>query len=432
MPPLLGVGLVASLAGYFFMTRQLTEAYDRDLGDIARAVVPYIENREGRIGVAFTAQADAVLRADSSERIYYAVLDEKGRHLAGDSGLPAVAAFEGSGPVFWHAAMGERRLRMAALRANAQGVPVIVLAAETTVKRDGAARDALLSIIGPVVLLAFAMLVAIDAGVRRGLLPLDRLRRELQARSHMHLQPVGEATVADELKPLVHELNEMLSRLEAAQQTQTRFIANAAHQLRTPIAALVTQLDLARADVSTEHIEKAQAAAARLARLAQQILSLAAADPVSNPGAPAAPCDLAAIVEERASDWLRAARPRGVEIEFDLATAPIEGNAVLVGELATNLVDNALRYGARVVKVATARRGDRSIVEVTDDGPGIAPAERTRVFDRFHRVDHAVGEGSGLGLSIVREIAQRHRATVELGPASARGGTRIGVVFPAG
>jgi len=238
--------------------------------------------------------------------------------------------------------------------------------------------------------------------------------------------------VAAELRPLVRALNGMLSRLDEAQHVQTRFIADAAHQLRTPIAGLVTQLDLAVSDQNSrgQHLEQAREGARRLARLAQQILSLAAADQASNPEAPRETCDLANIVENQADVWIRAATPRGVEIEFDLSRAPIFGNPVLVGELATNLVDNAARYGARTVKIATRRWGDKSLIEVTDDGPGIPPTQRTRVFDRFTR-GSANGEGSGLGLAIVREIAERHGASIEMTDGPERIGTRIGILFPA-
>jgi len=174
MPPLLAVGLIAAGAAYVFMTQRLTEAYDQDLGDIARAVAPYLENRNGTIALAFTPQADAVLRADSSERIYYAVLDERGVPLAGDAGLPEPPQFAGDGPVFWDATMRKRAIRMTALHATVQGIPVTIVAAETTTKRDIAARDAALSALGPVIVLSAATLLAIIVGVRRGLLPLER------------------------------------------------------------------------------------------------------------------------------------------------------------------------------------------------------------------------------------------------------------------
>jgi two-component system sensor histidine kinase TctE len=179
------------------------------------------------------------------------------------------------------------------------------------------------------------------------------------------------------------------------------------------------------------HLAQARAGAARLARLAQQLLSLAAADPASNPKIEQLDCDLSEIVRGRADAWLRATLPRGVEVEFDLDSAPIHGNPVLVGELATNLVDNASRYGARNVRVATRRWGQASLLEVSDDGPGIPPGERGRIFERFYRLDNESTEGSGLGLAIVREIAQRHGASVELSERPDRSGTRVGVMFPA-
>jgi two-component system sensor histidine kinase TctE len=120
-----------------------------------------------------------------------------------------------------------------------------------------------------------------------------------------------------------------------------------------------------------------------------------------------------------------------VDVEFDLDAAPIHGNPVLVGELATNLVDNASRYGAKNVTVSTRRAGASSVLEVADDGPGIPEAERGRIFERFYRLDNESTEGSGLGLAIVREIAQRHGASVELTERADRTGTRVGVLFPA-
>jgi two-component system sensor histidine kinase TctE len=136
-------------------------------------------------------------------------------------------------------------------------------------------------------------------------------------------------------------------------------------------------------------------------------------------------------VKSRADPWLREAMPRNVELEFDLEPARFHGDALLVGELASNLVDNALRYGAANVKVATRPARDGSILEVTDDGPGIPATERTRIFKRFHRLDSESSQGSGLGLAIVNEIAQRHRARVEVLEGPGGRGTRVMVIFPA-
>jgi two-component system, OmpR family, sensor histidine kinase TctE len=434
LPPLLVVAIVAAGGSYIFLERRLTAAYDHDLGDIARAIVPYIRDAGGRVAIDFSPQAEAVLRADSIDHIYYAVLDAKGMAVAGDRALPAAVPAPAPVPRFWNDIRNGEPVRVVVLDTRAAGHDVRVVAAETMRKRMRASRDAMVSAIVPAVLLLVAAVVGIVLGVGRGLRPLDAMREALQARSHRDLRPLDEQRVDDELRPLVGALNGMLARLEGAQQRQARFIANAAHQLRTPIAGVITQLDLARSASGDRETPLAHAreGAARLARLAQQILSLAAADPLSNPGAPEERCNLADIVTSHADEWLRMARAMSVEIEFDLGAAPIRGNAVLVGELAANLVHNAARYGARTVTVATRATGDRSVLEITDDGPGIPRDARERAFERFSRPDRQSTEGSGLGLAIVSEIAQRHGASVDLGEGPGGRGARVAIAFPEG
>ena len=434
LPPLIIVGVVAGSGAYVFLERRLTAAYDLDLADIARAIIPYLRTRDGAISLVFNPEAEAVLRADSTDQIHYAVIDASSHAVAGDATLPRPPFTPSLVPHFWDDVHQGRRIRAVAIAALVDDIHVQIVASETRRKRDLASRDAALSAIIPATLLSIAAILAVLLGVRRGLGPVEELRKQVQSRSHVDLRPVEEGGVVDELRPLVRELNGMLKRLEDAQGVQARFIANAAHQLRTPIAGLTTQLDLAASgDVAARgtHVAHAREGALRLARLAQQVLSLAAADPISNPAVPQQQCDLAAIVKDHAGPWLRAVTPRGVEMEFDLAPAPILGNAVLVGELASNLVDNAARYGAKAVTVATRRTGARSILEVVDDGPGIPPEQRTLIFERFRRLDDESTEGSGLGLAIVKEIAQRHGATIEVDAGAGGAGTRVAVFFPA-
>ncbi|HEY4999877.1 MAG TPA: sensor histidine kinase N-terminal domain-containing protein, partial [Usitatibacter sp.] len=348
--PLVLVGVVAGSGAYAFLERRLTAAYDLDLSDIARAIVPYVQMKDGKLALALSPDADAVLRADSTDQIDYAVLDAKGHVIAGDATLPRAPMAAQPYPQAWDDVHDGRRIRAVTIAGNTGGIPVQVVATETRRKRDQASRDAALSAIVPAALLSVAAVLAVLLGVGRGLGPVEELRRQLQERSDVDLSPVEERGIVNELRPLVHELNEMLSRVEHSQSLQARFIADAAHQLRTPIAGLITQLDLAQREVSDDdsHLRQAREGAARLARLAQQILSLATADPLSNPGVPLEPCDLGDVVKDHAGTWLRAVTPRGVELEFDIAPASILGNRVLVGELASNLVDNAARYGAKL------------------------------------------------------------------------------------
>ena len=432
LPPLLLVAIVAAGGAYMFLERRLTAAYDHDLGDIARALVPYVRDEAGRLAIDFTPQAEAVLRADSIDQIYYTILDESGMPVAGDRTMPAADPAPAPSPRFWDDMRNGERVRAVVLDTKAAGRKVRVVAAETMRKRTRASRDAMFSAIVPAVLLLVAAVAGIFLGVGRGLRPLDAMRDALQTRSHADLRALEMKRVDDELRPLVAALNGMLERLADAQSRQSRFIANAAHQLRTPIAGVITQLDLAKSAGGERetHLAHARDGATRLARLAQQVLSLAAADPLANPGAPSERCDLAEIVKGHADEWVRMASALGVELEFELGPAPLVGNAVLVGELASNLVHNAARYGARTATVATRVAGDRSLLEITDDGPGIPREARERVFERFSRLDAQSTQGSGLGLAIVSEIAQRHGATVELADGAGGKGTRVTIAFP--
>jgi len=433
--PLVVVGVAATGGAYTFLDRRLTDAYDLDLGDIARALVPFVRIQDGRAVLTIERQADAVLRADSTDQIYYSIADDTGDVLAGERAMPLPPFVPDGTARFYDATYLGRPIRVAILRTLVQDRPVRIMAAETTRKRERAHRDALLSAFVPTFLLSTAAVLAVLLGVGRGLRPVDELRRQLKARTHLDLSPVHEPASAEELRPLVNELNQMFKRLGEAQEVQTLFIANAAHQLRTPIAGLVTQLELARGSGEREkrdlHLANARESATRLTRLAQQVLSLAAADPLSNPKVPEEPCDLADIVKDRAGEWLRRVDGRRVELGFELSAAPIRGSSVLVGELASNLVDNAARYGARTVTVVTRDGDGRSVLEVIDDGPGIPVPERARIFERFRRLDNESTDGSGLGLAIVKEIAQRHRAAVRVEDGPQGRGTCVAVSFPA-
>ena len=428
LPPLVVVGLAATAGAYVFMQHRLTAAYDQDLGDIARALVPYLRSTKTGVELVFNEQSDAVLRADSNDQIFYAVRDENGRLVAGDSTVPKGEAEDREIVHFWNTTREGAPIRAAMLYARVGEHSVSVVAAETMRKRDSAARDALVSSLAPTILLIVAAFAAVLFGVRRGLEPVARLGEMLRERSSRDLQPMREDTLAEELQPLVHSLNEMFARLDASQAAQARFIANAAHQLRTPIAGLVSQLELARGGgpEARTHLEHARQASLRLARLAQQILSLAAADPIANASTVRQPCDLAEVVRGHAEQWLRAAN--GAELEFELQPARIRGNPVLLGELASNLVDNATRYGGTTVKIATGEREDGAWLEVQDNGRGIPPEARERIFERFHRLEPSTTEGSGLGLAIVSEIAQRHGGEVRVDDTPG-GGTRVLVRF---
>ncbi|MEW6689046.1 MAG: HAMP domain-containing sensor histidine kinase, partial [Pseudomonadota bacterium] len=222
-----------------------------------------------------------------------------------------------------------------------------------------------------------------------------------------------------------------------AGRNQQRFLANAAHQIRTPLAGLQAHTELALAQPAPEavraELEQVRAATARTARLANQLLALARAEPGGSRADAFARVDLRRMVEEVAEEWVRRALGKEIDLGFELEAAPVSGDALLLREAFVNLLHNAIEYspaGSRVTARSGVRDG-RAFVEVDDEGPGIPQAEREQVLERFYRVPASPGTGSGLGLAIVREIALAHGARVEIGEGSHGRGCRVTLRFPA-
>jgi two-component system sensor histidine kinase TctE len=271
--------------------------------------------------------------------------------------------------------------------------------------------------------------------VKRGLRPLARLSEDIKARSALDLRPIDASAAPEETRSLVGAMNGLLDEVAAASRKQQRFLADAAHQLRTPLAGLQTHTELALAQpmpaecrTQLEHVHRATI---RTARLANQLLTLARAEPGAR--AESAPIDLKHVAGGEADDWVRQALVRDIDLGFELEPATVKGDAFLLREALANLVHNAIEYsprGARVT-VRTGRRGGGAFLEVEDDGPGISAPERARVLERFYRVPGTPGTGSGLGLAIVREIAAGHGAAVAIADSSS-GGCRVAITFPNG
>jgi two-component system sensor histidine kinase TctE len=241
---------------------------------------------------------------------------------------------------------------------------------------------------------------------------------------------VASDRVPGEVRPAVEAFNNLMTRVDAAQLAQQRFLSEAAHQLRTPLAGLSAQLDRALLAQDYDALKPAlvhlRGSSRRVTRLVNQLLTIARAEPAGDPKRDFAEFDLAALVQEICREWVPDAIANGVDLGFAGDPGPVKvlGHEPLVGEMLNNLIDNALRYGARAGQSVTVRltRDPQPELAVEDEGPGVPAEERARVFDRFHRVSGSAAGGSGLGLAIVREIARSHdaEAWVEAG-ADGRG-----------
>jgi two-component system sensor histidine kinase TctE len=315
---------------------------------------------------------------------------------------------------------------------------VLILVAETLNKRHILANEILLGMLLPELLLIVLVGVLVWYGVERGLRPLAALQKEIGSRSHRDLSPLPEQNAPGEVRSLIRAMNDLLARLSAALSAQQRFIADAAHQLRTPLAGLKTQTELALRQKAFDEVrhtlQQINTATGQTTHLVNQLLSLARAEPDADRAQALQPLNLDDLARDTTAEWVPRAIARNIDLGFDgcAGAAMIEGDGLLIKEMLGNLLDNAIRYTQPrgQVTVRVAAESGQVLLSVEDNGPGIPPGERERVFERFHRGLGTGAEGCGLGLAIVREIAQSHNADIRLGPGANGSGTLVAVVFP--
>jgi len=434
LPLLLFVPLAAALL-YGITVRPALDSLDRALTGSAVALSDLLVQRDGTVSLPLSEQTSRVLLTDPFDTVRYAASDRAGRLLAGDVELAALRQNLTVGEhQFFDATLHGRAVRVAALGAacgqppGAAGCPVLV--AESVSKRDAAQRAVFGGVALTSLLLAAALVTLGIAAVRRGLQPLHRLSREIEHRTLENLQPVDAAGVPQEVAPLMTALNRMLERLRVASLAQQAFLADAAHQLRTPLTLLRTESELALLEAHPPQLaptlQRMHSGAARAARLANQLLVLARADGLTQTTASTV-FDLKTLCSAAAQDWLDPALEAGVDLGFELESVWVEGHSHLLREALTNLLHNANEYagsGARVT-VRCAQRGVQAVLEVEDNGPGVPAADRDRLWQRFQRGAAGVGSGSGLGLAIVRNIAALHGAQVEMHDGSGGHGLRV-------
>ena len=311
---------------------------------------------------------------------------------------------------------------------------VIQVAQPVDIRQRLAAHAAWRSVL-PLLLTTPIAALAIWWLAARNLAPIERLAREVRTRDARSLAAVPTAGLPDEIAPLASALNALLARLSSSLDSQRAFVADAAHELRSPLTALKLQLELLRRADDAETREAARIAIGegigRASRLVEQLLALARSEP--DAVLPVERVDLAAVARQAIDDTTPFADSRSVSIALIAhGGACVKGDPVALNLLVRNLVDNAVRYSptASRVEVRVRQQSGEVVLEVDDAGPGIPDAERERVFDRFYRRADAAGAGSGLGLAIVRSVASAHAATVRLGP-STLGGLSVSVSFPA-
>jgi two-component system OmpR family sensor kinase len=323
--------------------------------------------------------------------------------------------------------------RVFSIQANNQTVQV---AQDLAVRRNMAGNLALRTL-GPIAVMMPILMLVVWWVVSGSLEPVARVRKQVAQRQADDLSPVSEAGLPDEVRPLVHELNLLFGRVRTAFDAQQNFVADAAHELRTPLAALRLQtqsLDRA-ADPEARKVAVGRLTAGidRATRLVEQLLVLARQEASAANGAAARPVDLAELARRTVGDLVGLAQAKEVDLGLQHADpVSIDGQPDALHILLRNLVENAVKYtpGGGTVDIAVRTGKDAVDVIVEDSGPGIPPEERERVFDRFYRVAGSEAAGSGLGLAIIKAIAERHGASLKLDKSERLGGLAATVRFP--
>lgn len=413
------------------------DAYDESLIDSAGAVASRLNFVDKKPQLDLSKTALSFLKSNQKNTIYYQVLDSSGKTIAGENSIPAPSGDLSAGePDVRSGKIGNSKVRIASIIASSPDKTdyVIVQVAETTQNRLDLIKTIILMILLPQLAIIALTSLVIWFGVKRGLLPLRNLENSVSRRSPSDLKPLTEAGTPKEVKPLVVAINRLLFQIREDREAQKRFIANAAHQLRTPLAGLKTQSQLALREndpAELHHAVKLMGSSAERAnRLVNQLLTLAQLEP-SRP-TKFAPVRLEAIARNATSEMAPLASAKNIDLGYEsyAPDAVIEGDADILFEMMINLIENAIIYtpenGKVTVSIAVS---DGLVFAVEDNGPGIELDERDHVFERFYRVLGNKASGSGLGLAIVREIADKHGASVRIMSGPSDLGTRVVVHF---
>lgn len=446
--PQLVLWMTGGVATYKFAAGYANQAIDASLLQASRSLARQLKPIGNGLLIDFPRAAQDVLEADPADKLLYMVSSPPGQFILGNQALPLPPMhgsapppalntphfYDGAMPINGRAAlhtpMGQP-LRLVALylrfgdEANAPQT-MLVQVARSSANREELARRILVDMLLPMSSLVLLMTLIVWLGIRAGLAPLGRLRQQVEGRNPTDLAPLQLASAPRELWSLATAVNTLLAAVQNNVATQKRFIGDAAHQLRTPLAGLKSQTEIALQSTTDPELrarlQRVHDSATRSAHLVNQLLTLARAEPESVMAQNRKRFDLHRMAQALTAEWVPRALRAGLDLGLDdSATAPvwIEANELLVREALTNLIDNALHYAGTGSQVTVRVTADHSsatplaLLQVSDTGPGLAPADRERVFERFVRASDA-GQGCGLGLAIVKEIVERHQGEVQL------------------
>lgn len=448
LAPLLLLWPMSIAITYLVAKSIANQPFDDALEDRVTVLGQQIRSVDGRAAGQLHPGARDILRADDVDSVYYLLAGPDGEYLDGDRDLPRPRAGAPSEPderarggavEFRNDTIHGIPIRVAYTWVNLDPLPergpapapsrppplALVQVAETLDKRAHLAGEIIKGVILPQFIILPVILALVWFALSRGLTPLAELQRRIRARPQDDLSPIDPRQVPEEISPLVGSFNDMLERLGETVAMQKRFIADAAHQMKTPLAGMRMQSELALRESDPQEIHRSLEQLAHSSesatRLVNQLLALARAENQPQAGLAFDAIDLPRLARETVQDWVQASFAHRIDLGFEppeegAAPVTIAGQPLMLREMLSNLIDNALRYtppgGSVTVRVRSD--GEHALLEVEDTGPGIAPAERERIFERFYRILGSNTQGSGLGLAIVREIARQHGAEIDI------------------
>jgi two-component system sensor histidine kinase TctE len=415
--PQLVLWLMGGVLAFRVALTYAEKAIDQSLTQSVRSLARQVKPLGSGLLVDFPRAAQDILEQDPKDRVSYMVSSPPGSFLLGNGKLPpppAQGVMPDNEPLLYDLVIDGKSMRVASIELGfGDGLTpqrLRVQVAKSLAVQQGIARELVRDVLFPLLLLGAVLSFLVYAGIRRGLAPLQRLEAQLAHRTAASLSPIELTEAPREVHSLANAVNQLLTTLRRSLSQEKRFLNDAAHQLRTPLAGLISQTEMALQETEPQavkqRLEKVHTGALRSAHLVHQLLSLARTEAEVT----LLPVDAASLAREVAREWTPRAVAAGVDLGYEGEdTLTVPGDKLLLREALSNLIDNALRYAGRGACVTLRARvvGEHCVLEVEDNGPGLSAPELERVFERFWRASELPG-GCGLGLAIVAEIAQRH------------------------
>nr|WP_328823377.1 sensor histidine kinase N-terminal domain-containing protein [Undibacterium crateris] len=438
LAPLLLLWPMSIAITYLVAKSIANQPFDRALEDKVLVLAQQIKELDGQAITQLSKPARDILRADDLDNIYFQISSPEGGIIDGDTDFPVLQEEERAAPgtiQFRNLNFHGSEMRIAYAYVDLikttpinQNKLILIQVAEGLEKRAVLANEIIKGVVLPQFIILPIALALVWFALSRGLSPLAELQQRIRARRPDDLSPIDSHQVPEEITPLVASLNEMLERLAQTIAIQKRFIADAAHQMKTPLAGMRMQSELALRQTDQEEIHRSllqlSTSSEAATRLINQLLALAKAENQSPAVQALESLNLNEFAMQVVREWIPASFNKKIDLGFEQCEQAVQifGNPLMLREMLSNLIDNAIRYtpsGKSVtVRVDIDASQALAVLEVEDHGPGIPAAEREHVFERFYRILGSNVQGSGLGLAIVREIAQQHAATVSIRDAT--------------